>query len=107
MNGVCELLSLLMDIEMSLRRLELWQQQSPPPGALLSTQPFCIDTLSFPQWLQFILLPRMRTLVEAGQRTPGPSQIGPMAEEYFKSTGLTAQSLVDSIYCLDQRLSRP
>ena len=82
--------SLLFDIEVGLRRLNLWQQQPPTESALRSCQPFCIDTLNFVQWLQFVFLPRMRGLIEAGQLLPDNCQIAPMADEYFKSLGMDA-----------------
>jgi uncharacterized protein YqcC (DUF446 family) len=103
---VIEVTSLLIDIEAGLRQLNLWQQQPPAQAALQSRQPFCIDTLNFPQWLQFIFLPRMYGLIEAERLLPDKCQIGPMADEYFKPLGFDADSLVHSIYCLDWHLSQ-
>ena len=103
---VTELTSLLIDIEAGLRQLNLWQQQPPAPTALQSRLPFCIDTLSFVQWLQFVFLPRMYGLIDEEGLLPGSCQIGPMADEYFKSLGLDVDSLVSSIYCLDRHLSQ-
>jgi uncharacterized protein YqcC (DUF446 family) len=103
---VIEVTSLLIDIEAGLRQLNLWQQQAPPRSALLSSQPFCIDTLSFPQWLQFVFLARMSGIIEAGQLLPNKCQIGPMADEYFKALSLDSASLINNIHCLDQLLSR-
>ena len=45
--------ALLIDIEAQLRQMGLWQAVPPSPEALASSQPFCIDTLDFSQWLQF------------------------------------------------------
>ena len=101
-----ELTSLLIDIEAGLRQLNLWQQQPPAQAALQSRQPFCIDTLNFPQWLQFVFLPRMYGLIDAGGLLPDTCQIGPMADEYFKPLSLGTDSLVNSIYCLDRHLSQ-
>ncbi|MEC8429313.1 MAG: YqcC family protein, partial [Pseudomonadota bacterium] len=44
--------SALIDLQCELKNLNLWETQRPADEALASTQPFCIDTLSFPQWLQ-------------------------------------------------------
>ena len=49
----------LIDIEAELRRLGLWDAAPPPAEALASTEPFAIDTLTPPQWLQFIFLPTL------------------------------------------------
>ncbi len=101
-----EVASLLIDVEAALRRLNLWQQQPPSRSALMSRQPFSIDTLSFPQWLQFVFLPSMHGLIKNGQLLPDNCQIEPMAQEYFKSLGLDADSLINTIRCLDQYLSQ-
>ena len=62
MNGRIRVAALLIDLEGALRSRLLWDADEPSPEALASTQPFCIDTLDFPQWLQFVFLPRMRAL---------------------------------------------
>ena len=72
--------SLLIDIEAELRRLQQWQHEAPTPEALASTEPFCVDTLTFAQWLQFIFLPRMRELIDARQVLPEQCNITAMAE---------------------------
>ena len=47
--------------------LPLWEKVSPSAAALASDEPFCIDTLTFPQWLQFIFLPTLYRMLEAGE----------------------------------------
>ena len=37
----------LLAIETELRRMAYWESEPPPPEALTSTQPFCMDTLGF------------------------------------------------------------
>ena len=100
-----DLLSLLMDIEAELRRLQLWQAESPSPEALASSQPFCVDTLTFAQWLQFVLLVKMRRLLEQQLPLPGNCQIAPMAEEYFRATALDAAALIALLQRFDRCLS--
>ena len=46
-----DIAEVLIDIEAQLRQLNLWQRVAPPEEALASTEPFCVDTLSLPQWL--------------------------------------------------------
>ncbi|MFT3929779.1 MAG: YqcC family protein [Spongiibacteraceae bacterium] len=90
-----QIASLLIDIEAELRRLQQWQRELPSPEALASSEPFCVDTLTFAQWLQFIFLPRMHALVAAGQLPPGKCEIKPMAEEYF-AAGPFLEKRIDS-----------
>ena len=75
--------SLLIDLEASLRMSGLWAQQPPSGQALASPEPFCVDTLEFPQWLQFVFLPRMSALIGAGSPLPSRSGIAEMAEFCF------------------------
>lgn len=103
MSPYTEVASLLIDIEAQLRQLGLWQSESPTAVELASTEPFCIDTLTFPQWLQFVFLSRIQSLVELRQQLPEKCQVAPMAEEYFKQAN--AAALVAVIAQLDQLLS--
>lgn len=96
---------LLIDVEASLRQMNLWQEEPPSAEALASTQPFCIDTLGFDQWLQFIFLPTMYQLIESGQPLPTECAIAPMAEEYFRGSELPSQSLENALSAIDRLLS--
>lgn len=70
----------LLVMERELRVQGLWQLAEPAPEALCSQEPFCVDTLTFEQWLQWVFLPRMKIIVESGQPLPRVSGIRPMAE---------------------------
>ncbi|MCP5146810.1 MAG: YqcC family protein [Pseudomonadales bacterium] len=96
---------LLIDIEAELRQLGLWERQSPPAEALASEQPFCIDTLTLPQWLQFIFLPRLYRLLEQDAALPDRCGIAPLAEEYFRGTGLPSAGLEQILLRMDEVLS--
>ncbi|MDB4260565.1 YqcC family protein [Porticoccaceae bacterium] len=80
-----QLANLLFDLERELRQAKLWAQQSPPPEALVSTEPFSIDLLTFTEWLQFIFLPKMYATIEATEELPQTCSIAPMAEQYFSA----------------------
>lgn len=101
MTNHIQIASLLIDIEAELRRLQQWQHEPPAAAALASTEPFCVDTLSFVQWLQFIFLPRMHALVAARQLPPGRCAIRPLAEEYFRGGRLDVDNLLRAIGALD------
>ena len=65
----------------ALQQTNMWRAEPPSPQALASQAPFCIDTMAFEQWLQFVFLPRMTTLI--GQEVPLPQTMSlmPMAEQ--------------------------
>lgn len=79
-NPHLPLISLLIDIECELRRAQLWSAEVPSAEALASVEPFCVDTMGFDQWLQFVFLPRMRALLESGGALPTACDIATMAE---------------------------
>lgn len=74
----------LLLIERELRVLGLWASVPPSPVALASAEPFCVDTLEFEEWLQWIFLPRMKVILEEGQPLPSVSGIHPMAEVVYR-----------------------
>ncbi len=96
---------MLIDIESELRRLSLWDDQPPSEQALASTQPFAVDTLSLPQWLQFIFLPTIYYLIDQEQPLPDKCGIAPMAEEYFRGSKLGVDPLLTALERVDCLLS--
>lgn len=94
----------LIDIEAELRTLSLWENEAPDEAALSSTQPFAVDTLTLPQWLQWIFIPIMRRLVTEQEPLPAKCGIVPMAEEYFRGQGLPIQGLLDALEDVDRLL---
>lgn len=105
MDKQLQLSSLLIDVEASLRQLNQWQSHSPSADALASTEPFAIDSLTFPQWLQFIFLPRMYGMIERNDALPENCSMSLMAEEYFRGLGLDTASLLKSLLKVDELLS--
>jgi uncharacterized protein YqcC (DUF446 family) len=100
-----EAASLLIDIEAELRRLDLWEQEAPSAAALASVEPFCVDTLSFTQWLQFVFLPRMYALLDMERLPPGRCEIQPLAEQHFVQSQLPVAELIATIGRLDALLN--
>ena len=103
---ISEIADRLLGIEAEMRRINVWSSERPSLDALASTQPFCIDTLTFPQWLQFIFLARMKIIVEQGQPLPGVSGIAPMAEEYFRGQPESGRGLIRELHAIDRLISR-
>lgn len=100
-----EVADVLIDVEAELRQRTLWQSEDPTPEALASTQPFCFDTMSLPEWLQFVFIPHMYRLIDEEQRLPDACGIAPMAEEYFRGSALVQGNLIPSLRRLDRLLS--
>jgi len=71
----------VLAIEQAMRSADFWHDQIPSPAAMASRTPFCADTLAFSEWLQFVFLARMRTLIEHNEPLPSASAIAPLAEE--------------------------
>ena len=102
-----ELAASLIDIESELRQLMLWQEQPPAAELLMSDQPFCIDTLTLPQWLQFVFLPRLYQMIERRQPLPANCAVTPVAQEYFNGLDLPVQALLEALESVDRLLSGP
>jgi uncharacterized protein YqcC (DUF446 family) len=100
-----EIAELLIDIEAQLRQLGLWEKISPSTEALASTEPFCVDTLTLPQWLQFIFIPTMYQMLEEEAPLPDRCGIAPMAEEFFRRSGLSTDDLLVALVKIDELLS--
>jgi uncharacterized protein YqcC (DUF446 family) len=100
-----EIAEVLIDIEAQLRQLGLWDRIPPSTEALASTQPFCVDTMTLPQWLQFVFLPTIYRMLEEDQALPERCGIAPMAEEFFKGSGLATTELIDALEKVDVLLS--
>ncbi len=80
----------------------IWQSEPLPASAYESTEPFCIDRMNFAQWLQFIFLPRMHALLDAGQPLPTRISIVPLAEVYFAQAEFKAQDVLKLLQKIEQ-----
>lgn len=96
----------LLLIERELRQLGWWQSEAPSAEALASQTPFCVDTLAFEQWLQWILLPRMKVLLESDAPLPAVSGIKAMAEMAYREQPVKVRGLLDALGEFDRVLTR-
>ena len=78
------LIAVIDGLEAELRRMDLWEHVPPSQQMLSSTQPFCFDTLALSQWLQWLLIPRMRRILAGEGSLPTESAIHPLAEDCFE-----------------------
>ena len=105
---MAQIATLLDDLETELRRLNLWSDVPPSAEALASTAPFAVDTLSLPQWLQWIYIQRLRALLEADKVLPSGALVKPYADQYFaQQHHLPAHQLLHIIDCIDEALGKP
>ncbi len=96
---------LLEELSKELQRLNLWQEQQPSLLELSSSAPFCCDTLTFEQWLQFIFIEKILQMINQGQRLPTKIALSPIAEESFKHLSAQADSLLVIIKKIDETLT--
>ena len=75
------LIAVVDDLEAEMRRMQLWEHVPPSDQSLASTRPFCVDTLGFLQWVQWLLIPRMRRIFAGEESLPTRSAIYPYAED--------------------------
>lgn len=75
----------LLGLQQTMQANQLWEATPPSAEALASTQPFCLDTLSATQWLQWIFIPRMQALLAANADLPRNFAVTPYLEEALKN----------------------
>ena len=95
----------LLDVEGTLRSHGKWDENRPDVSALSSAQPFCMDTLGFEQWLQWIFLPRMKTILEQEQPLPARSGIHVYAQAYLPKNDPPTSSLLRLIKRFDDLIT--
>lgn len=102
-----QLMLLLADLENELQQLGWWQQQSPSDQALQSEQPFCVDTLEFAQWLQWVFVPRMRSIVASDHPLPTQCGIHQMAEVAYREKLGSVTNLLICLKHIDTTITAP
>jgi uncharacterized protein YqcC (DUF446 family) len=81
-------------IEQEMRSIGAWQATPLEEEKYAFKQAFAMDTMSFLQWLQFIFLVRVRSLIESNGPFPSNSQVGVQARREFDGQA-EAYSLAD------------
>lgn len=102
-----QLAELLLALEREMRSQGRWDEQRPPEQALLSRQPFAVDTLSFDQWLQWVFIPKLDELLVKQRPLPRDCAIGPMAEEVYGTENAGGQRIARIVFEIDVLLTRP
>ncbi|WP_110687985.1 YqcC family protein [Salinicola aestuarinus] len=84
----------LQDLEVVLKRADLWPQTQPAPADFESTQPFCVDTMTLPQWLRFVFIARLQALLDAHSPLPQHCDVAPAMEVYLKDSPMAEKPTV-------------
>lgn len=95
----------LLEVEANLRISGMWDAYQPAQEALVSSQPFCFDTLRFEQWLQWIFLPRMKQILEHSKPLPSKSSIFVYAQETLHKYDPPAANLLTLIKRFDDLIA--
>ncbi|WP_166364461.1 YqcC family protein [Pseudomonas akapageensis] len=96
----------LLLIERELRVQGWWREAAPSAEALASVEPFCVDTLDFDQWLQWIFLPRMKSILEQDLPLPNASGILAMAEMVYADQPAQSRNLKLLLAQFDELISQ-
>ncbi|WP_237385896.1 YqcC family protein [Xenorhabdus sp. Sc-CR9] len=91
----------LQSIEATMKMVGIWQNYPPKPEAFESTEPFSIDTMSADEWLQWVLIPRIRALIEQKANLPTAFAIAPYFEEVYKEEVERYLPLLENLRELD------
>jgi dTDP-4-dehydrorhamnose 3,5-epimerase len=100
--------SALQSLQQELMNAGHWSEFAISAEALASQQPFCLDTMNFSQWLQFVFIPNMQALIETKQILPSlikDQGLGPMATEFYTKTDVERTILV-VIFQIDELLQQ-
>lgn len=97
----------LHTLQAAMQGAQMWQAQAPSAQALASTLPFMYDTLRIHEWLQWVFIPRLHALLDAGGALPGSCSVHPLAEhEWAQQAAQPAvgQALA-ALHAIDQLLT--
>lgn len=96
----------LLLLEQELRKQGLWSVHPPSPAAMASQEPFCVDTLAFEGWLQWIFIPRMAEIIQRGGVLPARCDIHSMGEEAFAHLGRRGAGLLTTLGNIDRAVEQ-
>ena len=88
------------DIEAEMKRTGFWREEPLPPEMYNFTQAFAMDTMPFPYWLQFVFIPRVRSIIAEQGDFPHGSQVGVQAVREFDGVW-QASDLVSKLSAFD------
>lgn len=72
-----------IEIEHELKALRRWQQETLPTEVFTDMGAFGSKTMTFEQWLQFVLIPRIHQIIVERDQFPDESSLSSYAVRYF------------------------
>lgn len=90
-----------------MKRLDLWEPEPPPDRAFESPNPFCFDTMTVPQWLQWVFIPRMRQTLAMNVPLAAACHVAPALEVYLADMGAEGGELVKLLEEFDSLMPEP
>lgn len=97
----------LDEIEAEMRRIGMWQEQPLRPEQYSSRLAFGMDTMAFDQWLQFVLVPRVRDIISARGAFPPFSEVAAQAVREFDTHPLDTSRLQTLLHEFDRLFGPP
>ena len=89
------------EIEAEMKRIGMWQDEELPPEAYNFNTPFGMGSMAGQQWLQFILVPRVREIIAEKGEFPQSSSVSAWAVREFDGYD-EAGDLVGLLYEFDR-----
>jgi uncharacterized protein YqcC (DUF446 family) len=71
------------EIEAEMKRIGFWRDEPLPPEMYNFKQAFAMDTMPFSFWLQYIFIPRVRSIIAERGEFPRSSQVGAQSVREF------------------------
>ncbi|GGC98633.1 YqcC family protein [Vreelandella lutescens] len=78
-----QLQTALLELEAAMKAADLWRTPTPEAAAFASQQPFCIDTMSLPQWVRYVFVARLNALIDADAELPAKCDVAPAMAAYL------------------------
>ncbi|MGP8290794.1 YqcC family protein [Vreelandella zhanjiangensis] len=78
-----QLQTALLELEAAMKAANLWRVETPQASAFASQEPFCIDTMSLPQWVRFVFVARLNALIDANAPLPAKCEVAPAIAAYL------------------------
>lgn len=97
----------LLALEAAMKVAGYWTVVLPSDQSLASELPFCVDTLRFEQWLQFVFVPRLHQLIVSGATLPKACAIYPAAALMLTANCPHVRRVLAIITHIDASLSQP
>ncbi|MCB0336119.1 MAG: YqcC family protein [Bdellovibrionales bacterium] len=91
----------LAAIEQELRTIGWWSSSPPTLEQLNFQEAFAADTMAYHQWLQFVFIPRVQTILNAKGDFPPSSNVGIRAIREYDGLD-KANSLVELLCNFDR-----